>query len=179
LQVRPRERVLEIGCGMGVNAEHCTGRYVGVDINELMLKKGKEKYHRGILLQAVAARVPFPAGTFDKVVLTYVLSGIPNNRSALQEALRVVKPDGIVGVLDFSYRGTGPDGGVVRLDLGRLVDWCGARVLAERHLFFRRAFWCKTAPLSMYFLRPSDDACHSSRLQHLNTGPELREGSPL
>jgi ubiquinone/menaquinone biosynthesis C-methylase UbiE len=46
------------------------------------------------LHQGDAAALPFPAESFDTVVSTFALCCIPNERAALVEALRVLRPGG-------------------------------------------------------------------------------------
>jgi ubiquinone/menaquinone biosynthesis C-methylase UbiE len=58
-------------------------------------RRQADRVHRAITLrQADATALPFPAETFDTVVSTFALCCIPNERAALVEALRVLRPGG-------------------------------------------------------------------------------------
>lgn len=74
-------------------------------------KKGK-RLGMGIeLVQQSAERLPFPAASFDCVLLTWTLCSIPDPVAALAEMRRVLKPG---GELLFVEHGLSPDPGVAR-----------------------------------------------------------------
>ena len=58
-------------------------------------RRQADQVHRAVTLrQGDATALPFPAETFDTVVSTFALCCIPNERAALLEALRVLRPGG-------------------------------------------------------------------------------------
>lgn len=84
--VRPwlRGRLLDIACGYN-NLVRTHGQGVGVDVHPW----------EGIDVRiGDAARLPFPAATFDTVSIVAALNHIPNRVEALREVRRVLRPDG-------------------------------------------------------------------------------------
>ena len=108
-------RVLEIGCGSGAfttfvaRAVGPTGDVAALDIQPGMLAQLERKLNRvenqdidNVRLHLSSAyEMPFQAETFDVVCMVTVLPEIPNQRRALAEVIRVLKPGGILAVSEF------------------------------------------------------------------------------
>jgi ubiquinone/menaquinone biosynthesis C-methylase UbiE len=96
--------VLDVGCGTGALAnvalEQGAKGIVCGDIAALMLKKGKEKVGTGItnhtFCQLDAEGLPFRDNSFDAVLSGMTFGTLPNQKLALDEMVRVVKPGGLV-----------------------------------------------------------------------------------
>jgi SAM-dependent methyltransferase len=106
LNVQPGDHVLEIGFGPGVDvlrvseaAEH--GFVAGIDPSREMVRQAKRRNSIAVeaglveLLCAPAERIPYPAGSFDKVFAINSLQFCDLPR-ALQEIRRVLRPGGLV-----------------------------------------------------------------------------------
>ena len=108
---RPGNLVLDVCTGTaGVAleiADHHGGRIVGLDASQLMLQAGlravekKNLDGRVQLIQGRAERLPFPDGTFDTVVFTYLLRYVQNPDATIRELSRVLKPGGQLLSLEF------------------------------------------------------------------------------
>jgi SAM-dependent methyltransferase len=109
MDVQPGDRLLDCGCGYGwflkVLGELYDCRLVGADVDLRRLEKarrevgGPGRTPRGAaVLAADAGRLPFPDDTFDKIVLSEVLEHLPDDRAALLEVRRVLKPGGVVAI---------------------------------------------------------------------------------
>jgi ubiquinone/menaquinone biosynthesis C-methylase UbiE len=92
---------LEIGAGTGLNLEHypdAVTRLVLVEPDRHMRRRLGRRLEaagrRAEIVDASAADLPFPDGTFDTVVGTYVLCSVPDQEEALTEIARVLKPGG-------------------------------------------------------------------------------------
>ena len=84
-----------------------SGRIVSSDINEAMLDEGKRNLiNSGVLgiefVQANAEKLPFEDNSFDLVSIAFGLRNITDKDKALSEMCRVLKPGGVLIVLEFS-----------------------------------------------------------------------------
>ena len=108
--------MLDVGCGQARHTSeicHWDCRAVGVDISfdDLAVARYLISYRRWAheiigdadFLMAAAERLPFPDGTFDKIVCTEVLEHIPEDKGALSEMIRVLKPGGLIAVSVPAY----------------------------------------------------------------------------
>jgi ubiquinone/menaquinone biosynthesis C-methylase UbiE len=99
--------VLEVGCGTGMQlalfrAQGC--RVTGIDLSTAMLRVARARLDRGTLVcRGDAARLPYPAETFDLVMATLVLHEMdPAVRSAVvEDMLRVIGHHGRLGIIDY------------------------------------------------------------------------------
>jgi demethylmenaquinone methyltransferase/2-methoxy-6-polyprenyl-1,4-benzoquinol methylase len=113
-EVRRRLRVsvpqiLDIGCGtadLSLCFSHI-GPVVGCDFCQPMLKIGAQKVvriahcHSILLLGADALELPFADASFDVVVSAFVLRNLADMDRGFREMLRVLRPGGVMGVLEF------------------------------------------------------------------------------
>jgi demethylmenaquinone methyltransferase/2-methoxy-6-polyprenyl-1,4-benzoquinol methylase len=114
--VRPGMQVLDIAGGTGDLARAFakgagdTGRVVLTDINEAMLRVGRDRLlDEGLVLPTAACdaeHLPFPDGAadagFDLVSVAFGLRNMTHKEAALAEMARVLKPGGRLLVLEFS-----------------------------------------------------------------------------
>lgn len=107
LQIKPGDRILEVGVGTGLNLplypEQCS--ITGIDISEEMLKKAQERAQgrpRQEIQLAVmdASSLQFPDSSFDHVIATYVISVVPDPVKTLTEMQRVCRPGGHLVILN-------------------------------------------------------------------------------
>ncbi|MGR2753326.1 class I SAM-dependent methyltransferase [Agromyces arachidis] len=103
---RVRGRVLEIGAGEGENfgAFHPDVEWVGLEPDDdrrgELAARAREWGRPADVLDAVAERIPLPDSSVDAVVGTYVLCSVDDQRTALAEVRRVLKPGGLVVFVD-------------------------------------------------------------------------------
>lgn len=120
LQLPRAGRVLEVGCGTGLNfrflqaaLDPVQGRIVGLDFSADMLRVAERRlasarWANVELQQADATAMRF-AEKFDGVLFAYSLTMIPEWPAALARAAEALKPGGRAVVLDFSrFHGWGP-----------------------------------------------------------------------
>jgi demethylmenaquinone methyltransferase/2-methoxy-6-polyprenyl-1,4-benzoquinol methylase len=100
-------RVLDVGCGPGLTAQAAlrlvgsTGSVVGLDPSSGMLREARKGPCRS-LIQGVGEELPFPDGTFDFLSMGYALRHVSDLRVAFREYRRVLRPGGIVLLLEIS-----------------------------------------------------------------------------
>ncbi|MBB4959699.1 class I SAM-dependent methyltransferase [Micromonospora polyrhachis] len=103
---RAHGTTLEIAIGTGANLPHYPGDVdlTGIDWSPAMLHIARhqaERVRRAVALSRTdATALPFPTATFDTVVSTFALCCIPDERAALVEALRVLRPGGRLLLVD-------------------------------------------------------------------------------
>jgi SAM-dependent methyltransferase len=107
-------RVVDIGCGTGVLTRALAGRaevesVVGVDLAPSLLERARGLAGEIANLrfeQADARSLPFADESVDVAVFDSTLSHVPEPERALAEALRVLRPDGVLAVFDGDYATT-------------------------------------------------------------------------
>jgi SAM-dependent methyltransferase len=112
LGIKDGDVILDAGCGNGRHSWEVYNRnqssVIAFDIDTESVKKNmymlhslkeerriKSSYH---LLIADVTRLPFKAASFDTIICSEVLEHIPEDRSAVEELLRVMRRDGAIGI---------------------------------------------------------------------------------
>ena len=96
-----------IGTGLDIPLLPAGANYVGMDLTNAMLKRALQhsRQRTDILLhQGNVMAMPYAHEQFDMVILHLILAVVPDPLQALQEAARVVKPNGQILVLDKFIR---------------------------------------------------------------------------
>ena len=114
-RVRPGARVLDLAGGTGDLAARLAprvgrdGSVVLADISRPMLERGRARLvDRGIAgnvryARCDAERLPFPDRSFDRVLIGFGLRNVTDKGRALAETYRVLRPAGMLLVLEFSH----------------------------------------------------------------------------
>jgi len=98
-------RLLEMGCGAGVQARAIQGigwSVTGADISLDMVRTGAAGGTPPNWLVCNTSALPFAACSFDAVVLLGVIGYIPRPAAALRKLRTVLKPDGILVISWYS-----------------------------------------------------------------------------
>jgi ubiquinone/menaquinone biosynthesis C-methylase UbiE len=105
--------VLEVAIGTGRNLPYYPRdrRLTGIDLTPAMLTLARDRARdlglAAALLVADAQALPFTAASFDSVVCTLGLNAIPDDRAAVAEMYRVLRPGGrlvLLGHVASPYR---------------------------------------------------------------------------
>ncbi len=96
---KEKNKVLEIGCSSGENSKIFNNLidYYGIDISLGAIKTGNENIKTLIL--GDAGFIPFKDKTFEMVLFLDVLEHLDEEKSAIDEAYRVLKDDGHLLIL--------------------------------------------------------------------------------
>jgi demethylmenaquinone methyltransferase / 2-methoxy-6-polyprenyl-1,4-benzoquinol methylase len=110
--VQPGMQVLDIAGGTGdlalafAKRAGSQGRVVLTDINEAMLRQGRDRaLDAGLVLPTAvcdAERLPFPSASFDLASVAFGLRNMTHKERALTEMARVLRHGGRLLVLEFS-----------------------------------------------------------------------------
>lgn len=146
LEVPPGARLLDLGGGTGSNIEALGDRLASfdkvtiVDLCPSLLEAARRRIARlgwanvETALADVTTYDP-PGGPVDVVTFSYSLTMIPDWFSALERAVALLRPGGVIGVVDFYVSRKWPAGGM-------------ARHAALRRWFWRSWFACDNVLLS-------------------------------
>lgn len=111
--IRAGDRLLDLGCGGGRHAFEAARRGARVvamdtDRDELdrvgaifagMAEAGEiPAAGSGATVLGDATRIPFPDGSFDKVIAAEVLEHLPADQTAMNEIARILRPGGMAAV---------------------------------------------------------------------------------
>ena len=125
----PVGKILEIGPGPGVLLEKMAGRHplaVGIDLSPAMLREAQRRlrraHRRTCLVEGNAIHLPFASASLDGIATTFAVSAIPDGLGAVREMARVLRPDGILALVDAGYP---PDGNPYGSTLARLWELGG------------------------------------------------------
>lgn len=161
--IRPRHRILEIGCGTGsvlvlVKRKHPDAEVVGLDPDPKALVRAKRKAERASvsigLDQGFSGDMHYPDGSFDRVLSSFMFHHLDKveKEKTLREVRRVLKPGGVFHMVDFAGLDGRSGGFLVRmlhahhrlddndedrvLALMRQAGWGDVRKVREGAMFF-------------------------------------------
>jgi ubiquinone/menaquinone biosynthesis C-methylase UbiE len=121
LDIRPTDRILEVGFGPGVGiqvlAERApAGRVSGIDASPVMLEQAVARNREAIgsgrvqLQLGAANQLPFADASFDKAVAINSMQMWPDKGAALREIRRVLKVAGRIAVAFTPLSGQSKNG---------------------------------------------------------------------
>ncbi|MBN1935215.1 MAG: class I SAM-dependent methyltransferase [Anaerolineae bacterium] len=113
-QVRPGDRLLDVGCGTGALTLVAwaqagpTGEVYGIDAAPAMIdlarRKAAQANARVEFKIGAVEQIPFPDSYFDVVLNSFMIYNLPNDdlrRKGFAEMRRVLRPGGRLVVVDF------------------------------------------------------------------------------
>src|SRR3954454_12268123 len=112
MDVKPSERVLDLGCGSGWATHLVANRFhpkkiIGIDISDEMVRRAAEQ-SKGIahieFQQGAAEKIPLPDSSIDKIFSIESFYYWPDQMAGLNEAKRVLAPGGKLFILINLYK---------------------------------------------------------------------------
>ncbi len=127
-EISPGETVLDIGSGCGFDSIIAaklvgpTGRVIGVDMTDAMLKRSRKTAKSLGLTQVefkkgFAEELPVPDGSVDVVISNGVINLTPDKYAVFKEVFRVLKPGGRLYLADIVAYKEVPDAVRENVDL--------------------------------------------------------------
>jgi ubiquinone/menaquinone biosynthesis C-methylase UbiE len=107
LDINSHERILDLGCGTGTLIQRLLQlapeiKIVGIDPSAEMLNVARQKLPKSVKLRVGSAdSIPFPNESFDLIISTNAFHYFRNPSQAIQEAKRVLKPNGHLVITDW------------------------------------------------------------------------------
>ncbi|MGH9500665.1 MAG: bifunctional demethylmenaquinone methyltransferase/2-methoxy-6-polyprenyl-1,4-benzoquinol methylase UbiE [Terriglobales bacterium] len=132
--------VLDLCCGTGDmtfallrQAGKASGRILGADFSHAMLQRAAAKSAGTSLrwVEADALHLPFPGAQFDLVTTAFGFRNLADYDAGLREILRVLRPGGECGILDFAEP-RGMVGKVYRIYFKRVLPVVGTMISGVR-----------------------------------------------
>ncbi len=116
----PRGRVLDVACGTGKVAVRIAERgctTVGAEASMEMIGLGRYVHPESdaLMVRSIAEELPFPDGTFDRVICQGSLDHFVDGHAFMREAARITKPDGRVVIALANFES-------ISCRLGRRID---------------------------------------------------------
>jgi len=90
-------RVADLGCGAGVFTDLLRQRgceCVGLDLSPKLVEVGRRNYPGVEFMQGDVEHLPFPAASFDGVLLSGIVHHLPDPARCAAEVFRVLRPGG-------------------------------------------------------------------------------------
>ena len=138
--IRPEAKVLDLCCGTGdmafalrQRAGKSSGAIFGADFSYAMLRRASEK-SAGMPLRWIGADalcLPFSDSRFDLVTSAFGFRNLADYDAGLREIVRVLKPGGECGILDFG-RPEGLLGMLYRIYFKRILPAAGTLISGVR-----------------------------------------------
>jgi demethylmenaquinone methyltransferase/2-methoxy-6-polyprenyl-1,4-benzoquinol methylase len=133
---QPGSRVLDLCCGTGDLAlaleRYSLGSVLAADFCRPMLQQAyqKARRHAGAILfvEADALTLPFADASLDAVALAFGFRNLASYARGLREIRRLLKPGGVLAILEFSSVRWPVFGPAFRFYFHRVLPWLGTRV---------------------------------------------------
>ncbi len=141
---RPHAKVLDLCCGTGDVLLSLTERQGGVtifgsDFCHPMLIEAQRKIAarklRSPLFEADALALPLASGSLDLITVAFGFRNLTNYRHGLEELARVLKPGGVLAILEFSQPTNRAFAGLYGFFSTRVLPFVGGMISGSRDAY--------------------------------------------
>jgi demethylmenaquinone methyltransferase/2-methoxy-6-polyprenyl-1,4-benzoquinol methylase len=118
------QTVLDLAAGTGSSSVVFAKpgvKVIASDFSEGMLAVGRKRHPELEFVFADATSLPFKDASVDAVTISFGLRNVVDPKKALSEMLRVLKPNGVVVICEFSHLGTPVVGALYRFYLKSIL----------------------------------------------------------
>jgi len=139
------DRVLDCATGTGdlafafQRAVGDRGQVLGTDFCAEMLEVARAKAEQGGLPtrfeEADTLKLPFADGSFDVASISFGIRNVDDPAQGVREMARVVKPGGVVAVLEFGQPGGALFGPIYRFYSAHVIPRIGGWLTGKRHAY--------------------------------------------
>jgi demethylmenaquinone methyltransferase/2-methoxy-6-polyprenyl-1,4-benzoquinol methylase len=105
-------KIVDVACGTGdmmidwqqgaIRNDIKLLEIAGIDPSTGMMEVGKQKIPNGVFIEAGAENLPLEDNSVDIISITYGIRNVVQRKEAWKEFQRVLKPDGLVVILEFT-----------------------------------------------------------------------------
>ena len=152
LDVKPGQRLLDLGCGAGVLSEYIsdrTGAHVtGLDYAAAAVAaasaRTEAKRPRLDFRQGDMNNLDLPKASFDAVISLDTLYWVQDVEATLRQTAALVRPGGKIGIFAVQYREENAPPGVLTAegsDIGQALSALGLAFEGHDHSESNKAFW--------------------------------------
>jgi len=135
---RPDARVLDLCCGTADVLRKMEGRGTahtfGSDFCHPMLTQARRKVSSP-LFEADALTLPLADQSLDLITIAFGFRNLANYQGGLEELWRVLKPGGVVAILEFSQPTNRAFGAIYGFFSTRMLPWIGGLVSGSREAY--------------------------------------------
>ena len=146
---RPETKVLDLCCGTGdvllsLAARCGAAKIFGSDFCHPMLieaqrkiaaRERKDRTPGAPLFESDALALPLAAGSLDLVTVAFGFRNLTNYRRGLEELARVLKPGGVVAILEFSQPTNRVFAKLYATFSTRVLPWVGGMISGSRDAY--------------------------------------------
>lgn len=141
---RPDAKVLDLCCGTGdvlLSLEERRGgaAVFGSDFCHPMLIEAQRKIAahklRSPLFEADALALPLATGSLDLIAVAFGFRNLTNYRHGLEELARVLKPGGVLAILEFSQPTNRAFAALYGFFSTRVLPWVGGMISGSRDAY--------------------------------------------
>jgi demethylmenaquinone methyltransferase / 2-methoxy-6-polyprenyl-1,4-benzoquinol methylase len=141
---RPETKVLDLCCGTGdvllsLAARRGAATIFGSDFCHPMLieaqRKRNDRKVGAPLFESDALALPLAAGSLDLVTVAFGFRNLTNYRRGLEELARVLKPGGVLAILEFSQPTNRAFAGLYGFFSARVLPWVGGLISGSRDAY--------------------------------------------
>lgn len=135
---RPEARVLDLCCGTGdvlaAMEERKKCAAFGSDFCHPMLVEARRKV-KSPLFEGDALALPLADASLDLITIAFGFRNLANYRNGLKELRRVLKPGGVIAILEFSQPSNRAFGALYGFFSTRVLPWIGGMISGSREAY--------------------------------------------